>query len=336
MKKIIFLLAFCNQVGYAQDLSVDTSSLRWTKASAQLLFEHSRVKTVNFQQSSILGNFATFDSKEAALQILGNKIFANGNSAGARLTTGIDDGYQGLFRNTQYNYRLGAELQLNVFAKNTFYLEEAPTDSTKSLRAGMEWVSFEYRIDSRSVRTYDSTKTAAEAFQRTSSTANRFMLRYNMLRLSSRGRTHFLNLGIGLLFDDNLELLQRRSVTTYDHDATIDTSSLTPQRFHVVDGLLSPREIMFALSVNYVIQPFRSSTNAFRFSFDVKSTPFFGNFGALGVGYIMNFQRGWNLELYGRVTTVKTDQATEVKFYDNLGFRVSLPLRYYSIKSSNK
>jgi hypothetical protein len=334
MKKIIFILiVMLNLSAFSQRTKVLDSTFRISREQMEELYKHPRANVINFHQVHFLGNFVSVDTKESALKFTGNSVTKSGGSVGARVKVGVDDGYLSLFRNTQLNYLVGGDVQFNFTPNNTSFVHferDEQTQKNKLVDAKSEWMAIEYNVQSRSFQQFDSSKIITEAFPRAYSTAHRILLKFNNFGVSKSGRSTFVSLGLGLIIEDNFEELQRRLIEqSVDYDS-FSPEIKEPKRFFVHDGEYKNEVVYLALSVNFFLQPFRKSSNAFRFSFDLKSAS--SQFVDVGLGYLMTFKNNLNLELYGKLNNILNEQfnTSSISIHDNIGIRFAYPLTFRS------
>lgn len=332
---IISLLLTLNHTVFSQRTKMVDSTFQITREHMEELYKHPRANVINFQHVHFLGNFASVDTKESALKITGNSVTKNGGSVGARLKVGADDGYLALFRNTQLNYLVGGDIQFNFAPNNSSFVHfeiDEQTQKNELVDAKSEWMSIEYGINSRSFQQLDTSKAIADAFPRSYSTAHRMLLKYNNFGVSKSGRSTFFSLGFGLIIEDNFEQLQRRLVDqSVDYDAFSPEIS-EPKRFFIHEGEYEAEAVFLALSANLVLQPFRFSSNAFRFSLDIKSTQSSGQLASVGLSYLTTLNNKLNVELYGTLNDIFNNLPNSpfVSIQDHVGIRLTYPLTFRS------
>lgn len=106
---LILMLAFILK-GFGQ---VQDTSIHFDQKLVKRLINKEFANLINPESSNIIGNFASFDTKDAKLDFAGNVVFNNGSILGIKANGGITDGLFSIFSNTEFNTKFGADVQYN-------------------------------------------------------------------------------------------------------------------------------------------------------------------------------------------------------------------------------
>lgn len=116
---LILMLAFYLK-GYGQ---VQDTSIHFDQKMVKRLIYKEFANLINPESDNIIGNFASFDTKNSRLDFAGNVVFKNGSILGIKANGGITDGLFSIFSNTEFNANFGTDIQYNFLFHNKEIIE---------------------------------------------------------------------------------------------------------------------------------------------------------------------------------------------------------------------
>lgn len=139
MKRLIIILTI-TIVSVSQLSAQDCKTIGLEKSLVKKFINEQFGNLINPQSNNNIGNFASFDLKEAEVDFAGNLIFNNGSILGIKATGAVTDGFLPIFSNDKLNSKLGINIQYNFlnFKKKSIIYDNLTCEKYHTLRKNVE------------------------------------------------------------------------------------------------------------------------------------------------------------------------------------------------------